>query len=288
MILTHRFRAMGTDVEVLVDVDDVRDEAGALRAAHDTFTSLEASFSRFAPDSALSRLNAAGGGHADPEMIELLERALAAREETGGRFDPTVHDAVVAAGYDRTFSEVARDPGPERPAARCGGAVEIDRASGTVRLAPGVRIDLGGIAKGYAVDRACAAAAHAGPCLVNAGGDIAVSGVPAAGVWPVGVETPAGPRTLGLAWGGLATSGTDRRRWAGGRHHVIDPGTGAPARTDLVRVTAVAESAERAEVLATALLVAGADAARRQAQEQGLSTLLVTDDGDTIATGGLA
>ncbi|MEW6583900.1 MAG: FAD:protein FMN transferase, partial [Actinomycetota bacterium] len=284
----HRFRAMGTDVEVLLDADDPRAAADAAAAVRACVVRLEQVFSRFLPDSALSRLNRAGGGRADPELVELVARAVAARDETGGRFDPTVHDAVLAAGYDRTFEDVARRPGPARPPVACGGAVEVDRALGVVRLGRGVRLDLGGIAKGYAVDRAIAAVDGAGACLVNAGGDLAVTGAPAGGTWPVAVDTPEGGRTVGLAWGALATSGRDRRRWDGGRHHVIDPATGAPSRTDLLRVTVAAESAERAEVLATALLVAGADAARREAEERGLSVLLVPEVGPTIATGGLA
>ena len=72
-----------------------------------------------------------------------------------------MHDALVAAGYDRSFEQIEAD-GPERPTgAACGGAVEIE--GGTIRLGPGVRLDLGGIAKGYAVDRACDVLAAAGP-----------------------------------------------------------------------------------------------------------------------------
>ena len=123
-----------------------------------------------------------------------------------------------------------------------------------------MRLDLGGIAKGYAVDRAAELLAPAGPCLVNAGGDLAVRG----GAWPVGVEH----LTLLLERGAIATSGRDRRRWTrDGRehHHLIDPRTGAPADTPLLRATVVAASAAEAEVLAKAVFLGDEEAARQHA-----------------------
>ena len=159
-----------------------------------------------------------------------------------------------------------------RAGARCGG-VEIEH--GTIRLERDVRLDLGGIGKGYAVDRACELLGLAGPCLVNAGGDLAVRG----GAWPIAV--PDGP-TLELSSGALATSGRDRRRWRRGgeeRHHLIDPETALPAEGPLLRVTVVAATATEAEVLAkAAFLGAEVDAPR----------VLVMADGTVVLAGGLA
>src|SRR5207248_2966107 len=169
-------------------------------------------------------------------------------------------------------------------AAPCGGSVGIDRESGVVTLEPGTRLDLGGIAKGYAVDRACDLLFAAGPCLVNAGGDLAARG----GSWPVGVD---GGPTLELADGALATSGSDRRRWRRNgeeRHHLIDPRTGTPSRSDLVRVTVAAPNAVEAEVLAKALYLTGAAGAAREADERGIPAVLVRVDGTTVLAGGLA
>jgi thiamine biosynthesis lipoprotein len=270
------FHAMGTEVELLVDADEADD---ALTAAEAEFHRLEALLSRFLDDSELSRLNAAGSIEPGPDLRRVVELALAAREETGGRFDPTVHDAVVAAGYDRSFELLP----PERPAveaASCGGDVRVgDR----IELEPGIRLDLGGIGKGYAAERAAELLALAGPCLVNAGGDVSVRG----GAWPVGC---APELTLELGGGGLATSGVDRRRWrAGGRelHHIVDPATGAPAETDLLRVTVVGPDAVAAEVWAKALLLVGADEAAAEADARSLPTVLVAADGRTSTAGGL-
>ena len=161
----------------------------------------------------------------------MLELALDARERTGGRFDPTVHDALVAAGYDRSFELVAPESG-ERPRprrARPAAASALDGAR--IELDPGVHVDLGGIAKGYAAERAAELLALAGPCLVNAGGDIAIRG----GRWPVGVETADGlaDARARRAAGSPPPAATGGTGGAAGveQHHLIDPRTGAPAET---------------------------------------------------------
>ena len=278
------FRAMGTEIELLVEADGA---AGALDAAELEFHRLEALLSRFREDSELSRLNRDGALAAGPDLCRVVGLALAARERTGGRFDPTVHNALVAAGYDRSFEQI--DPWCQAPCLAPGVAGGAASVEGTrIELDAGVRLDLGGIGKGYAAERAAEILATAGPCLVNAGGDIAVRG----GRWPIGVETAAAePLTLELSQGGLATSGRDRRRWRrGGRelHHLIDPRTGAPAETDLLRVTVIAPDAIEAEVAAKSLFLAGSDRAAREADAAGVAAVLVTGDGRTIFAGGLA
>lgn len=274
----HAFRAMGTAFELVLDAPDPGD---AFAQAEAETERLEQLMSRFRPDSELSQLNEAGELDVSQDLAEVIELALDARARTGGRFDPTVHEAMVAAGYDRSFDELpddrSGDPGP----AACGGEVAV---SGTrVRIEPGFRLDLGGIGKGFAAERLAELLATRGPALVSAGGDIAVRGLPTDGVWAVAVDESL---TLGLERGGLATSGVDRRRWrVGGRdlHHLIDPRTGEPAESDLVRVTAVGEDAIEAEVRAKTLLLDGA----ASAESAGVPAVLVTADGRTIRTGGL-
>lgn len=286
---THRFDAMGTEVECLCQSHVSEDDA--FNRVEDEFRRLEQIFTRFDPRSELSRLNAAGSLEVGAELLEVVALALEARERTGGRFDPTVHDALVSAGYDRTFAEVPAGGG-WRPAPRpAGGHVSLDVVASRIELAEDVRLDLGGIAKGYAVDRACDILTARGPCLVNAGGDLAVRGLPAQGVWAIAVETPVGDLTLGLQSGGMATSGCDRRRWrrnGSELHHLIDPFTGSPAETDLVRITVAAESAVEAEVLATSLFLAGAERAEAEANELRVPSLLVASSGEVVAAGGLS
>jgi FAD:protein FMN transferase len=281
-MLRHTFLAMGTTVEALLEAD-APDGHAALLGVEAEFERLESILSRFRPDSDLSELNRRGRIEDAPDLARVVELALAAREETGGRFDPTIHDALVAAGYDRTFADVPSD-GPSNLVTRCylgswGARVDGD----SVELERGVRLDLGGIGKGYAVDRAVATLAGLGPCLVNAGGDLAVAGLPSAGSWAVSVDTPAGPLTLGLTAGGLATSGRDRRRWIRGgeeRHHLIDPASGCPAESGWLRVTVAAPTAVAAEVAAKDIFL-GAEPAGRDA-------VLVALDGAVTRTGALA
>ena len=292
MIRRRGFRAMGTDVEILLDSDSDTASGAGIAAAEREVRRLEGILSRFREGSELSRLNRLGSLTVGPELAELIALALAARESAGGRFDPTVHDAVVAAGYDRSF-ELIGDGGPQEPphvAARCGGGVALDRESGLACLEPGARLDLGGIAKGWCADRVSAGLADWGPCLVNVGGDLATHGVPADGAWAVGVEVGEGTLSLALERGAMATSGRDRRRWQRGgaeAHHLIDPCTARPAATDLVRATVVAATAAGAEVLATAFMVAGAQAAAREADALGVPCVLVTESGATLRAGGL-
>lgn len=285
-MLRHMFRAMGTEVDCLVESEEAAPRR--LLAVEQEFLRLERLLSRFREDSELSLLNRDGVVSASEDLMAVTELALAAREASRGRFDPTVYDALVSAGYDRTFAEVP-PTGEAREAGRaCGGDVVVDRRRRTVVLGPDTRLDLGGIAKGYAVDRACDLLSDYGPCLVNAGGDLAVRGVPESGLWPIGLETPDGPMTVGLTTGALATSGRDKRRWQRGGielHHVIDPATGAPCETDLLRSTAVAVSATDAEVAAKCLLMAGEAAAVEQAAEREIPCVLVTEDGRTVMLG---
>lgn len=284
-MLCRSFRAMGTEMELLLDAKSDT----PLVEAEEELRRLERLLSRFLPESELSRLNAAGSLDVGPELLELTELALAARERTGGRFDPTVHDALVAAGYDRSFDLL--DP-VSRPVAdggaRCGGAVEADRGAGRIALEPGYRLDLGGIAKGWAADRVVALLSESGPALVNAGGDISATD----GAWPVGVDTPGGALTLELRHGGLATSGRDRRRWTRdgrARHHLIDPVTGEPATGDLLTVTVAAGSAAEAEILATSLFLSGSvERAAAESDAEALPAVLVDADGEVHLAGGLS
>ena len=285
-MLGHRFHSMGTEVELLLDASD---DCTAFAQAEREFHRLEALLSRFRPDSQLSRLNRAGELRVGPELLDITELALAGRARTGGRFDPTVHDALVAAGYDRSFEQLADDPAPPSPAPpRCNGRVDVDRTTRTIRLGDRVRLDLGGIAKGWAADRALGLLAQVGPALVNAGGDLAATGRP----WTVGVGTTSAPLTLELDGGAVATSGCDRRHWrCNGReqHHLIDPATARPAAGDILAVTVVAGSAADAEILATAAFLAPTAAeAAGEAERVGTPTVVVTRDGRTLLAGGLA
>jgi len=261
---------MGTACTITVTVvnDDVWSAERALAAARAEVAACEQVLSRFLPGSDLSRLNAASGEwiEADPRLLDALDAALDARAETGGRFDPTILPALVAAGYDRSYEQLR--PRLPTPLAgwRAGAAIEIDRAAGRTRLEPGAAVDLGGIGKGFSATRALAAMRRAWPlmpgALVDLGGDLAVHGSAADGEpWRIAVADPHAPgervSLMERTGGGVATSGRDGRRFGPGRrfHHLIDPSTGMPADDGPIAVTVAAADAASAEAHATALAI---------------------------------
>jgi thiamine biosynthesis lipoprotein len=257
-----RFRVMGTDAHVLV----VGGDGDSLQRAKRRLDDLESRWSRFRPDSELCRLNDLAGAPTvvSAETFALLEHALAAWSRTGGAFDPTVLAALEAAGYDRDFASI-ESVSPPRAAATvsvpgCGGIV-LDRLVRSVTLPPDVRIDLGGIGKGYAADLVASELLDDGAqgVCVNLGGDLRVDGRPPRGdAWVIDVED-APDHLIRLRAGAVATTSRRRRVWRRGdelAHHVIDPRTGAPAVTPWVSATVVSGDAVTAEPLAKATLLA--------------------------------
>lgn len=268
--VTRRFRAMGSDAVAVVrapEPEALLDEAVALVAE------LEASWSRFAAASDLSRVNADPRGvvPAPPLLLRAIAAALDAARASGGLVDPTLAAALIAHGYDRSFD--ALDPRgveavpSQAPATGTWRDVHVDLLAGTVTRPPGVQLDLGGIGKGLAADLVVARLAdRAEHVVVSLGGDLAVGGADADAVaQPVEVLAPDGSplETLVVRRGGAATSGVTRRTWrtADGRsaHHLLDPRTGAPAQTGVLQVTALAPTAAEAERRAKHALLAGAD-----------------------------
>jgi len=295
LTLERRFRAMGSTVHVLL----VDGSPRLLDQAEQRLEELEQRWSRFRPDSELNRLNA-GAGSLQPvsdDTALLVRRAVDGWHLTGGLYDPTVLGDVRRAGYDRTLAEVLRAPaeGDDLRHIGCDGVSVVDAADGPhVFLPAAVGIDPGGIGKGLAADLVAAELVEAGAsgALVNVGGDLSVAGHgPSGGAWVITVD---GPRVddppvsvVRLEAGGVATSTTARRRWAVGgeeRHHLVDPRTGAPARTGRTQVTVLAAAAWQAEVLCKAVLLA---ADWHSVLPAGAAALVVADDGTTQVGGAI-
>ena len=289
-VLDDSFPTMGTVARVVRDADGGLDVASV-------FAEIDGRLSRFDPGSDLSRLNADPRAcvPAAPLVRAAVSAALGAARLSGGLVDPTVLGAVCRAGYTESRAHIApaalalglvsappRHPAHADPAERWR-AVEVDDCAGVIRRPPGLTLDLGGSAKGWAADLVAAALAHHGRCAVDCGGDLRVAGggVP----WEVRVRHPltgAIAHTLQVRAGGVATSGIDARLWerrdGDFAHHLIDPATGTPAWTGLVGATALAPTALEAEALAKAALLSGPRAGRRllRASHGGV---LVHDDG---------
>ncbi len=289
------FAAMGTTVSLLLPRDDA--EAGEA-LARDLFEEWERTLSRFRPESELSRLNARAGETVEvsPLVCEVLAAALAAAQATGGLYDPTLLHQIVAVGYAHSFDELPRAQGPalDLAALRPGGdwrGVMFDPAARTVTLPRGTGLDFGGIAKGMAVDATIARLRERGiaAALVNAGGDLAVLGLPpGADVWTLAVPGKDAQWTVPLRRGALATSGIARRHWRQGdaeRHHLLDPRTGLPAASGLWSVTAVTERCAQAEVAAKAAFVLGAQDGAVFLERIGVAAVLVHEDGQYTLAG---
>jgi thiamine biosynthesis lipoprotein len=237
------FRAMGSYVTWCAECDS----GNELRR---WFEEVEQCCSRFRPESELSRLNR--DPREEVEISSLLQDLFSAtsraHELSGGLVDPTILDALEAAGYDRDLPVARRRP--RRPPPNTHSWVDVVSKGNSVMRPPGLRIDLGGIAKSWTA--ASALELVEGRAFVDAAGDVAVRGL-----WTVQVEH-GGEHVTALAVedGGVATSGVDRRKWKDG-HHIIDPSTRRPARTDVVAATVVADSATTAETVARTILLMG-------------------------------
>ncbi|NLG70187.1 MAG: FAD:protein FMN transferase [Firmicutes bacterium] len=274
--------AMGTFVQVVAAGAGAQ---AAADAALEEVARLDRLLNRFDATSPVAAINAqAGRGMVEvpAEVGEVVTLALDVARRTGGAFDPTVAPLVDAWG----FGAVERGEPPSRPPSPQAieearqrvdyTAVRLEREGDAVLVGlarAGMALDLGGIAKGYAADRALAVLRAHGvsSALVDVGGEIAVLGRRPATAsdredgegWRVGIQHPRDPRglvtTVELTTGAVATSGDYERlfEWEGRRyHHLIDPRTGWPA-TGLVSVSVLHESAAVADALATAVMVLG-------------------------------
>jgi thiamine biosynthesis lipoprotein len=289
-----RFPALGSTA--VVAVSDAAALGAARAAVEHVVEEIDRACSRFRGDSDLMAVNAAEGAavRVSPLMLEAVQAALRAAELTDGDVDPTVGEALIALGYDRDFASIsdgALDPGPRVRVTPVPGwrTVQVNSLAGTVRVARGVKLDLGATAKALAADRAAAVASEAAGCgvLVSLGGDIAMCGEAPAGGWRIRVtddhrsDTTARGQTITLRDGGLATSSTTTRRWStasGPAHHLVDPATGLPAAGFWRTVTVCAATCLDANIASTAAIIRGERAAP-WLEERALPSRLVGADG---------
>ncbi|NHZ70106.1 MAG: hypothetical protein GWP18_00515 [Proteobacteria bacterium] len=268
------FDAMGTSIDV-----HARDEHG-IDIARAMFDQYEAMFSRFDPDSELSRINRSNtSSSVSPDMQILLHSAQDLRIATNGLTDIGIGAAVRGWGYTSTFDEVTDRDSVPMPV--CTGAWSID--GDTVSLADGAMLDLGGIAKGWTSDRIVEAGVAT---VVSAGGDIRSSDPTLVVEILDGDDAVAAEVHVGV--GALATSSRMRRRWRTGAiraHHIIDPRTGSPAVTPVLSASVIAETAAEAEAAAKAVLILGADGlAWADEQEWIRAAVAIWYDGNVYGT----
>jgi thiamine biosynthesis lipoprotein len=317
----RRFDLFGTSVRILVGGPAPAGEPSPELAGADAeavLWSCQAELTRFDPGSELSLLNAdpAPARVTSKLLAAAVAAATAAAEWSGGLVDPTLLGALEAAGYPESrigvkpaslpaAIRVAPPRAPAAPArARAPSAGDggeparehgpawaaIEVAGRQIRRPPGLRLDLGGTAKGFAADRAAAPLAGQQAFAVDAGGDIVVGGV-AGTPRTVTVAHPLeGGLTLefDLSAGAVATSGLGTRVWrteSGFAHHLLDPSTGRPAWTGVIQATALAASGVEAETLAKTALLSGPRRGLELLEPSGGA--LVLDDGEVVLAGPL-
>ena len=310
-VLSETRRAMATLVTVTVAAPDGPATAAAVEAAFAVFARVEAVMNEWRPDSPLSALNAAAGTgrlvELTGDLCEVLRAGKAGAERTGGLFDPTwaalrglwrfgdgepprvpAESELARACPLVSWRDLAIDPpAPAAPDAPC-------RA---LLARPGMQVGLGGLAKGWGVDRAAAALRRHGisDFTVQAGGDLYAAGTRGGRPWRGGVRDPRGRPGEPFAWlevrdAAFSTTGDSERSFVANgvrHHHVIDPRTCRPA-TASRQVTVLAPTALEAEVLSKAVFVAGGEAGLGLARAAGAEAVIVNAGNGLLVSPGLS
>lgn len=258
---------------------------------------LESVLSRTREDTDIAKLNAADGAPVtlSDEGAKLLSTALDLSAATNGAYDPTVAPLTDLWGIGTEHQQVPAQSDIDA-ALQNVGTQHVHENGDAVTLDSGSKIDLGGIAKGYAADL-CAdilKSADADGLLVL-GGNIYAVGTNEGKDWNIGIADPDEPTDTVAAVAvhdlSVVTSGDYERYFEqdGVRyHHIFDPKTGYPAASGLRSVTVIDENSTRADVLTTALFVMGADKGRAYCEENGIAAVFVTADKQVFTTSRVA
>ena len=296
---TRSFEAMSTRVDVVAPADHV--QRVALITSR-VFTEVKAQMSEWRPGSPLSAVNQAAGR--EPVEIPLAVRAVVRRGLELGRITGGAFDVTWAALWGLWDFRAATPKVPDAAEIRRRAAlvdfreVRLDEAAGTVALPrAGMKLGLGGIAKGHALEVAAGRLSKAGlsSFAISAGGQIVVAGGRGGRPWRVGIRDPRGPAseqfaTIEIVAGSVSTSGDYERFFVrdGVRyHHILDPRTGWPSR-GVRSAPVVADDATLAAALSTALMVLGVHNGLPLAERlAGVDAVMVADGGKVHVTTGL-
>jgi thiamine biosynthesis lipoprotein len=294
---------MGSEVRLTAWAPDDAVTLAAFAKVFDEFDRLDRLMSAWREGSDVLRINAAAGGAAvpvSPEVRQIIRDAREVSEWTHGKFDVTFGALSGIWKFDHDLD--GRVPPHGEVAARLPlidyRALEVDERAGTARLErPGMKVHLGGIGKGYAVDRAAEILreARVRDFMIQSGGDLYLAGRRGDRSWRVGIQDPRGPANatfaaIELADSAFSTSGDyerffmrDGRRY----HHILDPGTGEPAQ-GCRSVTIVAERSTLADSLATGVFILGAEAGMALIERlPGVEGVIVAADNRVMVSSGL-
>ena len=294
---------MGSTLRLTAWTSDSSGAAAAFEEVFAEFTRLEKLMSTWIPNSDVVRLNDAAGGQPVPvsaEVREVLREARQISEWTGGKFDVTFGALSGLWKFDHDQDSALPDMREVRRRLPLIDyrAIQIDEAAGTVSISrKGMSVHLGGIGKGYAVDRAAVILRRRGlrDFMIQSGGDILVGGLNNDRPWRLGVQDPRGPADrifaeLDLSDGTFSTSGDYERAFLkDGRryHHILDPATGEPAR-GARSVTIVANRATIADGLSTGVFILGPkDGMARIERLPDVEGVIVSDRNEVLISSGL-
>ncbi len=284
------FPAMGTVHTLAVEGEQALVAAERIKERIQT---MDQKWSVFRENSEITALNRGASVTVSEDTLRILKESVRISKETGGAFD------ITAGSLTKLWRQAMRDeriPDPREipEALRHTGATGIRMFGNRVKLKRGRTVDLGGIAKGYALDRALELLKDAGTenAILNLGGTIGVTGRPV----EIGIRNPFDPDgepmgTLLLDNRCAVTSGSyERFVWIGGRtfHHIIDPRTGYPSDAGLVSVTLVGSNATILDAFATAAFILGPFHALPLLKRYGIEAIFIKADGKVLKTEGLS
>ena len=288
---------MGTVVEIRISDPGANQYSDVVTAAFKEMERIENLMSPYVDGSDVQRLSDSGSPVAvSAETIEVLHVAARIATESGGAFNAGIGRLIQLWGFAGGQPVVPEREMIDRALAGVEpGSVTVADDGTVIKVSPHLAIDLGGIAKGYAIDRAVQILADAGirHASVNAGGDMRLIGDRSGSPWRIGIQHPRQSgqllARLDLAGRAVVTSGDYERSFESGGilyHHLLDPRTGYPAR-GCQAVTVVAENAAYADALATAVFVLGPEAGLELLRKSPAEGLIVAADGAVQVTDGL-
>lgn len=288
----YNFNSMSTLVRISIDHELF---ANDLMPVYKLFTLVEDTCSRFKEDSELSLINQQLGKEIriSSELFTILSDALSFYFETNGVFNPGVLDAIRHSGYTKSIEYIR---GQEVKSSVLPAAVytetppyELNPLKQTVILYTG--IDLGGMAKGWVIDRAAELLAAHGYGFVNVGGDIRIFGT-LPGSLNIGIEDPFDPEhmisDIQVPSGAVATSTSMKRRWqvdGSNMHHLIDTTTGEPSQSSIVSATVTAPTAVEADVWAKVTLLLGEEKGMEWIANKGEKAILINQAREILRGG---
>lgn len=292
------WKAMGCKCKVVLETENK--STTILNSVPMWIEEWEQTLSRFRSDSELTILNSNSGlmTSVSETMWNVLMHSIEAEEISNGLVQATVLDAVVNSGYDKSFELINHNSNKNNKkgviSVNSMKDIELNYISHSVCLPKGMHLDFGGIAKGWASNEVMEKLQLYGDVIVCLGGDISAS--KKNNKWSIGIDNPFVKDTIVdvvlVDNAGIATSGTDYRRWKDGerwKHHIIDPRTGNPCETDILTSTVIAPNSFLAEVASKVTLIKGSKDGLEWIENNDMfASLFVLNNGDIIKSSSLS